>query len=407
MDFDDTPEEAAFRVECRAWLDAHATLRNTEDSRVWRMYRPRDRDEDLAALHAARAWQSTKADAGYAGIAWPVELGGRGLSAHLAAIFAEEEARYDVPANFFQVGVEMVGPTLMQYGSPDQRERFLDVTRRGELMWCQLFSEPGAGSDLAALSTRAERDGDEWVVNGQKVWTTAAQMSDWAILLVRTNPDAPKHRGITFLLLDMTTPGVDVRPLRQIDGAAHFNEVFLTDVRVPLDAVVGSVDDGWRVAVSTLTHERSAIAGGGMVQWSEIRTLAETMGRIDDPVIRQHLARTWSYFTITRLLGARVRTAVSHGRMPGPESSVMKLHISRQYETGGDLLCELLGPAATLGQSSSPYGGFFQDVFLGQWAPRLGGGTDQVQRNIAGERVLGLPAEPRVDKDVAFRDLPR
>ncbi|HOT80516.1 MAG TPA: acyl-CoA dehydrogenase family protein [Microthrixaceae bacterium] len=405
MDFDDSPEEAAFRQECRTWLAANAKLRTPGIAEVWRTLRPRDEGEDDASLLVGKRWQALKADAGFAGIQWPVEYGGRGLSGHLAGVFKQEEARYDVPANSFQVGVDMVGPTLIAHGTPAQCQRHLDPIKRGDEVWCQLFSEPDAGSDLAGLSTRAVRDGDEFVVNGQKVWTSGAQSSDWGILLVRTDPDQPKHRGITYLLVDMRTPGIEVRPLTQIDGAVHFNEVFLSDVRVPVENVVGEIDGGWGVTMTTLVNERSAIGGGGMVQFAEILMLAQELGRTDEPVLRQELAKIYTYFQITRFLGYRVQTSISNGRQPGPESSVMKLHISRQYGEGGDLYMSLLGAAGMLWLDDAPFDGFFQGLFLAQWAPRIGGGTDQIQRNIAGERVLGLPAEPRVDKAVPFKDL--
>ena len=403
MDFEDSPEEAAFRLKCREWLEANARRRTPGSAEVWRTLRPKDEDEDASSMALAKRWQILKADAGFAGIQWPSTYGGRGLSSHLAGVFKQEEANFDVPGNSFQVAVDMVGPTLIAHGSEEQKLRHLEPIKRGDEVWCQLFSEPDAGSDLAGLSTRAELDGDEFVVNGQKVWTSGAQSSDWAILLVRTNPDERKHRGITYLLLDMTTPGIDVRPLRQIDGAVHFNEVFLTDVRVPLKNVVGHIDGGWGVTMTTLVNERSAIGGGGMIQISEILNLARQMGRTDDAVFRQRLAKMYTYFQITRYLGFRVQTSVSQGLQPGPESSVMKLHISRQYGEGGDLYMALLGAAAMLSADDAPFDGFFQGLCLSQWAPRIGGGTDQIQRNIAGERVLGLPAEPRVDKDKPFR----
>lgn len=408
MDFDDTAEQAAFRAEAVGWLEANAKRRRSDgESQVWRMLRPRTEADDAAAWQRAREWQGRKADAGYAGITWPEAFGGRGLSPLLAAVFKQEESHFDVPANAFQVGVDMVGPTLIAHGTDEQRLRFLDPLRRGREIWCQLFSEPGAGSDLAGLSTRAERDGDEVVVNGQKVWTSGAQVADWGILLVRSDPDAPKHRGITYLLVDMRSAGVEVRPLRQIDGAVHFNEVFLTDVRIPLDQVVGAWNDGWRVAMTTLTNERSAIGGGGMYQFREALLLARTMGVVDDPTLRQELARLHSYFEITRFMGYRVQTSLSQGREPGPESSVMKLHISRQYEFGGSLFERILGASGMVWRDDAPFGGWFQDLFLSQWAPRIGGGTDQVQRNIVGERVLGLPGEPRNDRTAPFRELLR
>jgi len=408
MDFDDTPEEAAFRSESRSWLDANASRRQADGaSEVWRMLRPRTEAEDVAAWQRAQEWQDRKAEAGYAGITWPIAFGGRALSPLLAAVFKQEEAHYDVPANAFQVGVDMVGPTLIAHGDSSQQLRFLDPLRRGREIWCQLFSEPGAGSDLAALSTRAEVDGDELVVNGQKVWTSGAQVADWGILLVRSDLDAPKHRGITCVLVDMSSPGIDVRPLRQIDGAVHFNEVFLTEVRVPIGNVVGGWNDGWRVAMTMLTNERSAIGGGGMYQFREALLLARSMGVHNDPTVRQSLARLHSYFEITRFLGYRVHTALSHGEVPGPESSVLKLHISRQYEYGGSLFERILGAHGMVWRDDAPFDGWFQDLFLAQWAPRIGGGTDQVQRNIVGERVLGLPGEPRSDRDLPFRDLAR
>jgi alkylation response protein AidB-like acyl-CoA dehydrogenase len=408
VDFEDTLEEAQFRKECVTWLEANARRRSTDGaSEVWHHLRPRTEDEDHEAWSRAKVWQATKAEAGFAGIQWPEEYGGRGLPPLLASVFKQEESKFDVPGNAFQVGVDMVGPTLIAHGSAAQQQRFLDPLRRGNEVWCQLFSEPSAGSDLAGLSTRAIRDGDEYVVNGQKVWTSGAQVADWGILLVRTNPDAPKHKGITYLLVDMKSPGIEVRPLRQIDGAIHFNEVFFTDVRIPVDQVVGDENEGWRVTITTLMNERSAIGGGGMVQFGEIMLLAREMGVCDDPVFRQDLARLYSYFEITRFLGYRVQTAFSRGEEPGSESSVVKLHISRQYEVGGSLFERILGAYGTLIHDDAPFDGWFQDLFLAQWAPRIGGGTDQVQRNIVGERVLGLPAEPRTDRAVPFRDLPK
>ena len=335
---------------------------------MWATLRTHTEEADLAALRGAKQWQALKADAGFTGIQWPVADGGRGLSPQLAALFKAEEARFDVPANAFQVGVDMVGPTLIAHASEELRDRHLHAIRRGDEVWCQLFSEPGAGSDLAGLSTRA------------------------------------KHRGITYLLVDMTSPGIEVRPLRQIDGAIHFNEVFFNDVVIPVSNVVGEINGGWGVTMTTLVAERSAIGGGGMVQFAEILLLAREMGRTADPTTRQRLAELHTMFEITRFLNYRVQTSLTSGEEPGPESSVMKLHISRQYEAGGDIIEELLGAAGTLVAQDAPFGGFFQGVFLSQWAPRIGGGTDQVQRNVVGERVLGLPGEPRPDKHVPFRE---
>ncbi len=405
MDFDDTPEEAQVRAEARAWLDANAKRLDHSALDDLRTHRVHTEEEDLAALLEGKAWQRRKAEAGWAAPHWPVEHGGRGLSPLLAGVFQAEEANYDVPANMFSVGVGMAGPTIIEWGDEEQRRTYLPRILTAEDVWCQLFSEPGAGSDLAGLSTSAVRDGDEWVVNGQKVWTSAAHLSDKGLLLARTDRDVPKHRGITCLVVDMRAPGVDVRPLRQIDGAIHFNEVFLDEVRVPVEDTLGPVGGGWGVAVTMLAHERASIGGGGMYRFEQVAALAGALADRSDPVVRQRLADLHTRFELLRFLGYRVRTAASRGEQPGPESSVMKLAVSSLYEVGGDLVVALQGPAGMLTGDDAPFAGRFQGLFMGQWAPRIGGGTDQIQRNIIGERVLGLPGEVRVDKDVPFREL--
>lgn len=405
MDFDDSPEERALRAEARAWLDDNAKRLDLESLSDMRTHRAHTEEEDLALLEDARAWQRHKAAAGWAAPSWPVEHGGRGLSPLLATIFASEEHAYDVSGNMFSVGVGMAGPTIIEWGTEEQRDRHLGPILSAEHIWCQLFSEPGAGSDLAGLSTRAVLDGEEWIVTGQKVWTSAAHYSNWGILLARTDADVPKHRGITCLLVEMDSPGVDVRPLRQIDGAIHFNEVFLDEVRVPVGNTLGPIGGGWGVAVTMLAHERASIGGGGMYSFEQVLTLARTVADTTDPVVRQRLADLHTRFELLRFLGYRVRTAAERGEMPGPESSVMKLAVSALYETGGDLVVELEGAGGMLNGEDAPFSGKFQDLFMGQWAPRIGGGTDQIQRNIIGERVLGLPGEVRSDKHVAFREL--
>ncbi len=400
MDFDDTPGEAAFRAEARAWLAAHAELR-----------RPDARPSLAAAndeghVETCRRWQRTLYDGGWAGITWPEAHGGRGGTPNEARIFAQEERRFDVTTGMFSVAVNMVGPSLIAHGTPEQEDRHLDAILRGDELWCQLFSEPGAGSDLAGLRTRAARDGDTWVVNGQKVWTSGAHNADVAMLLARTEPDNPKHRGITYFLLDMATPGIEIRPLRQITGHAHFNEVFLTDVVIPAENVLGEVNDGWRVAQTTLGSERSMIGGGGASTGIEqLVDLARGFGRSGEPIVRQDIARAYTRLRLLEFLGYRAQTALSHGQQPGPEVSVMKLAISDHVERTGDLLMAIEGPAATLGGDDAPRDQVAQYQFLGQWSVRIGGGTDQVQRNVIGERVLGLPREARTDKDVPFREL--
>jgi alkylation response protein AidB-like acyl-CoA dehydrogenase len=321
-------------------------------------------------------------------------------------IFNQEQAAFAVDAGPFTVGVAMAGPTLIAHGSEEQKARYLDPLLRGREIWCQLFSEPGAGSDLAGLGTRAVRDGDEYVVNGQKVWTSGAHYSDRGILLARTDPDQPKHRGITYFVVDMRSPGIDIRPLRQMTGGSHFNEVFLTDVRVPAANVIGEPDNGWRVALTTLANERTAIGGGGSgVRFAEIQQLAAEFGRTGDPIVRQRLAALYTNLELLRYLGFRIQTALSQGRPPGPESSVLKLAYSRHVASLGDVALAMEGPAGGLAGADAPDAGYWQLRFLGQYGVRIGGGTDEVQRNVIGERVLGLPGEPRADKQLSYREL--
>lgn len=383
MHIGDTSDEAAFRAEARAWLESQAPPRSGE------LYR-RTIADDPEAVVEARRWQRRLHDAGWAGITWPSEHGGRGGTLAEAAIFAQEQQRVEVAAGVFMVAIDMVGPTIMAHGDDDQRRRFLGAMLRGEHVWCQLFSEPGAGSDLTALSTRAEADGDTWVVNGQKVWTSHAHHADRGILLARTGAEPTGAHGITCFLLDMATPGVEVRPLRQITGAAHFNEVFLTDVVVPAADVCGPVGEGWRVARTTLTAERGAIgAGEGVVGFADLLALARSRGADVDPVLRQGLAAAWSRAQILRFLDYRLLTAWSRGETPGPETSVIKLAMSRHAEATADLVMSLQGADAQRADDWSM-------LFLNQWSVRLGGGTEQIQRNLLGGRVLGLPPEPRV-----------
>ena len=406
MDFDDTPEEAAVRAEARAWLESVAKRRGEGDG-DWRAFRARTDAEDADQLARAKAWQATKCDAGWAAIHWPSEYGGQGRSGIEAGVFSEEESRFDTTGNSFMIGIDMVGPTLIGHGTPAQKARFLPSMLRGDEVWCQLFSEPGSGSDLASLSTRAVRDGDEWVIDGQKVWTSSAHIADFGICLARTDPDAAKHAGISYFLVDMHAPGVTVRPLMQIDGAIHFNEVFLDGVRVPADRLVGDVHDGWRVATTTLTAERTAIGAGGRVGTREIAELARQRGRTDDPVLRQEIARVHCREMAQRWTVYRVRTATAKGLMPGPEAMILKLLNSHQVEDVGSVLMSVLGSDGMLWHGDAPDEGFWQDMFLMQWSSRIGGGTEEIQRNIIGERVLGLPREPDLLKGKPWSQLPK
>jgi alkylation response protein AidB-like acyl-CoA dehydrogenase len=405
---DETSDVAAFRAEARAWLEANATRRSPDedDWSRFKFFGDPSPEADAAHVQECKEWQRKLFEGGYAGITWPTEYGGRGGTPAEARAFAQEQARYDVSAGTFAVGIGMVGPTLIVHGTEEQKKRYLPALLRGDDVWCQLFSEPGAGSDLAGLRTRAVRDGDEWVVNGQKVWSSGAHHSDLGILLARTDVDVPKHRGITYFILDMNTPGVEVRPLRQITGVAHFNEVFFTDVRIPAENVVGAVNGGWAVAQTTLSNERQLIGSGGLVGFADYARLAREQGRTDDPDLRQRLADAYIRFEIQKFLGLRAQAALRGGKQPGPEVSVLKLSVSRNVALNADLSLALEGASAMLQHDAAPYGGFWQQQFLNQWGIRIGGGTEQVQRNVMGERVLGLPGEPRPDKSAPFRELP-
>ncbi len=405
MNFDETDDERSFRAEVREWLGAHSKPR-VAGGPSDHSYVPGEKspEADLEHMRACQEWQRTLFEGGWAGITWPVEAGGRGGAGWQQRIFNEEQAKRDVAVGAFAVGIGMAGPTIIAWGTDEQKRRFLPPMLRGEEIWCQLFSEPGAGSDLAGLRTRAVRDGDEWVVNGQKVWTSGAHYSDWGLLLARTDIDAPKHKGITAFLLDMRAPGIDVRPLRQITGASHFNEVFFTDVRIPDEHRLGAAGEGWRVANTMLSNERALIGGGGRVGFRDIAELARSRGTNNDPSLRQELARSYTRMQVIKWLGWRARSRKDQGL--GPEASVLKLAVSRRLELDGNLVLELQRAHAMLANGDAVSDGYWQQQFLMQWSSRIGGGTEQVQRNVIGERVLGLPGEARPDKSVPFRDHP-
>ena len=400
MDFDESPEEEAFRKEARAWLDDHASSAAAMD--VAR----RAGEDEAKFVERARPWQALLAEHGWAGMTWPKEFGGRGGSPAEAAIFAEEANGRGLPTGAFAVGVGMAGPTIIAHGTTEQKARYLPPMLRGEEVWCQLFSEPGAGSDLAGLSTRAERDGDEWVVNGQKVWTSGADSSDYGILLARTDLDAPKHRGISYFLIDMRQPGIEIRPLRQITGASHFSEVFFTDARVPHSALVGEANAGWGVAMTTLANERTFMGGHSSgPTLNDLLVLAKDLGVASDPVIRQGLAAAYTRKQVMGYLGMQVRTATSQGRQPGPGASVLKVMAAWNMKRNAELALAMQGPAGMLAGTDAPEVGRWQQHFLSAPSIRIAGGSDEIQRNVMGERVLGLPPETRVDKTLPFREL--
>lgn len=389
MDFDDNPEEAAFRAEAGAWLAAHArplTADTTPPVALTEAFS----EEEQRHVRESKAWQATLYDGGWAGITWPKEYGGRGGTPIQSVIFAQEQAKFDVPGSIFAQGIGMAGPALMAHGSDEQKDRFLAPMLRGDDVWCQLFSEPGSGSDLASLSTRAEPDGDSWTVNGQKVWTSSAHFSDWGILLARTGEQSDRHRAITYFLVDMRSPGIEVRPLRQMTGSSHFCEVFFSDVSVPDANRVGPVHGGWSVAMTTLTSERTLISSIGGERFTRLLDLARRTGGHRDARLRQDLVRCYIGFELVKYLGWRQITALSRGRPSGPESSVAKLALSQLLGTSGDLIMALQG-AGGMVYGDDLHDRYLTSQFLGQWSSRFGGGTEQIQRNIIGERLLGLP----------------
>ncbi len=411
MDFDDTPEEAAFRSEARAWLEQNAELRDPNETG----HDGLGERHDDAVIKKAKAWQAKKFDAGWAGITWPKEYGGRGGTSMQSVIWGQEEGRFATPPNIYTIGHGMLGPTLMAHGTDEQKERFLRDMLRGQVVWCQLFSEPAAGSDLAGLRSTAVRDGDDWVINGQKIWSTGAHYSDWGMVVVRTDPNIAKHAGLTYFIIDMNAPGIEVRPIKQINGASGFNEVFFNDVRVPDSLRLGAEGDGWRVALTTLMNERVAIGAGGGAGSGRLRDLfklarqARRGGKpaIEDPGVRQQLADFYVKSKGLQYTGLRTLSAISRGATPGPEGSIGKAVGAPLSQDMACFALELEGAMAAVNDDTVvPFEGLWQEAYLGTPGIRIAGGTDEILRNIIAERVLRLPPEIRVDKDKPFRDVP-
>jgi acyl-CoA dehydrogenase len=405
VDFDDTPEEAAFRAEARAWLDAHAIPKGHPDDFSLGLWT--GAYDEPTYIARCQAWQRTLYDGGWAGVTWPKEYGGRGGKPIHQVIFNQEQAGYGVSNGAFMISIGMAGPTILAHGTDEQKDRFLPPMLRGDEMWCQLFSEPGAGSDLANLSTRAEQDDDEWVVTGQKVWTSSPDRARWGMLLARSDTGVPKHRGISYFLLDMDAPGIDVRPLRQMTGESHFSEVFLDEVRVPAAHMLGPEGEGWRITQTTLTSERSSIAGGVGATPAALIEFVQCFGTPGDAVVRQRLVDVHIRYELLRFLRYRSQTALSQGRRPGGEASVMKLAYARFMQALSRAAVDAQGAHGLLAGGDVLDDGMWLRRFLHSPSLRIAGGSDQVQGNIVGERVLGLPAEPRADKDVPYRDLAR
>ncbi|MCE7882907.1 MAG: acyl-CoA dehydrogenase [Actinobacteria bacterium ATB1] len=403
MDFDDTPEEAAFRAKARAWLEENAPLPGSPEAWAGIEGSPSDDGEFAVFLDRCREWQRTLKSSGWACLTWPVEFGGQGLTPAESLIWNQEVANFGVTLGPLIPSLGFVGPTIIAHGTGEQKARHIPPIVSGDAIWCQLFSEPGAGSDLANLATRAVPDGDSWVVSGQKVWNSFAHVADWGILIARTDPERPKHRGITYFLVDMRSPGVTVRPIRQISGAAKFNEVFLDEVRIPAGNVVGEANEGWKVVHTTLRYERSTISGIRDRRLTE--RLAETAGRrgsAGDPNVRQEIARTYVREQLVRYLTLRLQSAIRRGVAPGPEASVLKLAVGEHLMASAQAGLAISGPGSVAGGDAPVGGDDWKDLLLWQYEVRFGGGTEEIQRNTIGEVVLGLPAEPRVDKDLPY-----
>jgi alkylation response protein AidB-like acyl-CoA dehydrogenase len=390
----DSPSEAHFREEAISWLEANAQRPQTPQIAPSAIVAEWSPEEEKQRLSEARAWQKRKFDAGWAGIAWPTTYGGRGATVVEHGIFSTEEARFDVPHDALVVGLGWCGPAILLLGNEEQRQRLLPPLLAGEEVWCQLFSEPGAGSDLVSLSTSAERDGEEWIISGQKVWTTFAHLSERGLCIARTNPDLPAHQGLSAFVVDMKSPGVEARPIRQMTGSANFNEVFLNEVRVPDSDRIGEVGDGWRVVITTFMFERTAVLSVGMTVADAFAALLAERGASD----RRSRDRFLRVVVAGKALGythLRMETALAHGRLPGPEGSSAKLVGTLLLADIYDQALDLLGADGMLANGDAPHGGEWQDAFLGTPGLRIGGGTDQIQRNIIAERILGLPKDLR------------
>ncbi len=407
----------AFEAEARAFLDASAERKQAEKKFVWgegadkvAMFEEKDRDTERADVAKASDWRRAKFDAGFGWITGPEAYGGRQLANAYERAYLNLEAQYEVPnQGAFTIGLGMVAPTILAHASDAAKELYLQKMYRADLIGCQLFSEPGAGSDLASLQTKADKDGDEWLITGQKVWTTGAQFSDIGEVIARTNPDLPKHKGLTGFIVDMRAPGVEIRPLRQMTGGASFNEVFFNEVRVRDDHRLGDVNNGWNVALTTLMNERAAIGaggggGGGINMYSRVIEMVRHYGLDTDLLVRNELANLLIHSRVSGYNNQRAMAKIKAGQLPGPEMSIAKLAGTLNMLRLGAFVSKVLGPK--LIADSGEWGTYaWSQLILGTPGGRIAGGSDEIMRNIVGERVLGLPKDPGIDSKSAFRDL--
>jgi acyl-CoA dehydrogenase len=403
----ETIDEEQFRQDAMTFLEANAKPRQAvragwgEGSDRVGLLSEHTPEEELEQLRAGKEWKRQVFDAGFGWITGPRRYGGRELPKSYERVYQAAESRFDIPStSAFGIGLGMVAPTILAHATDEVKDAYLQKLYRGDIVACQLFSEPTAGSDLAGLRSTAVRDGDEWVINGQKVWTSGAQFSDIGEIICRTDPDAPKHKGLTAFVVNMLAPGVEVRPLRQMTGGASFNEVFFTDVRVPDDHRLGDVNQGWTVALTTLMNERASIGGGGgglgTLGSQRFIEMARSLGRAGDPIARQRLADVYIHGAVARYTNMRAMARIKAGQLPGPEMSIAKLSLTLNFQRIANLVSLLLGPR--LVADTGEWGTYaWAEFVLGVPGVRVAGGTDEVMRNIVGERVLGLPKEPRGD----------
>jgi acyl-CoA dehydrogenase len=410
MNFEDTQQEAAFRKDVRAWLDASAPKELLPELQRAGYGHLTLRSQDV--VQASKAWQCKKQAAGWACLHWPKAYGGRDATPIQRVIWQQEEGLYARLSQIFFIGQGMCGPTLMAYATEEQKRRYLPPMASGEEIWCQLFSEPAAGSDVAGLLTRAARDGDGWVIDGQKIWTSGAQYCDYGIVITRTDPTVPKHAGLTMFFLSMRTPGIEIRPIRQANGESGFNEVFFSGVRVPDSQRLGGVGDGWKVSLTTLMNERMSIGANaqtGFPELFEYMQQLETEGAaaLDDPAVVSKLA-TWAVRASgLKYTAFRSITALSKGQQPGPENSIGKLVAGSTMQEIAMFAMDLQGQAGVLvNPEEAEAAARFQSMLMRAPGARIAGGTDEILRNIIAERVLGLPGDIRPDKDVPFNKIP-
>lgn len=405
MNFKDTEQQAQFRAKCSAWLKNNAQLKSETEN-----HNPHGKSGSADFLIAAKTWQKKKFDAGWAMLHWPKIYGGLEASPLERIIWSQEEGKFNVPQGVYEIGLGMAGPVMMQYATEQQKQRYLPPMAAGEEIWCQLFSEPSAGSDVAGLRSKAVQDGDDWVINGQKVWTSGAQFCDYGIIIVRHDPNLDKHAGMTFFFVDMKSPGIDIKPIKQITGGSSFNEVYFNDVRIPDSQRLGAVGDGWRVAITTLMNERLAVGDANGVDATEAFEWAkgqddQGQALIENRAVRESIA-DW-YCKASGLKNTKLRTmsALSKGDTPGPEASITKVVSANKLQAIGHFGIDSLDMAGMLKTDLSDVHDF-HNAWLGSAGLRIAGGTDEILKNIIAERVLGLPQDPRADKGLAFKDIP-